>query len=129
MQGELAETRQIVAALQSGGAVFVSLNPTDAAGAGETARVLLDPSAGKWYLFTENLPDLPEDRTYQFWLVDADTAPASAGLFTVGPDGRGLLSGEIPANLSDFEAAAITPEPAGGSDAPTGEIRLLADLK
>ncbi len=129
MREELTETQQIVAALQSGGAVFVSLGPTDAAGVDETARVLLDPEAGKWYLFTENLPNLPDDQAYQFWLVDADTAPASAGLFTVGPDGRGLLSGAIPANLADFEAAAITPEPAGGSPAPTGEIRLLAELK
>ena len=129
MTDELAETRQIVAALQSGGAAFVSLGPTDAADADEAARVLLDTEGGRWYLFTANLPDLPPEQEYQFWLVDADTAPASAGLFRVGPDGRGLLSGEIPANLADFEAAAITPEPAGGSDAPTGDIRLLAELK
>ncbi len=127
LRGELELSELVVAALQGQDAVFISLSNTPDAEADESARILLDPSANRWYLFTVGLPPLPADRIYQFWFIK-DGTPVPVNTFAVNDEGRGLLYGEIPTDIGDYQLAGITAEPAGGSPAPTTPVRILGSL-
>jgi anti-sigma-K factor RskA len=74
-------------------------------------------------LFLVNVPQLSADRTYQLWAVGPDGTPVSAGTFSPEADGsaRLLVGGDLGGTLTGM---AITVEPAGGSQTPTGEIIL-----
>jgi len=72
-------------------------------------------------LFVVNLSQLSDDRTYQLWMVNEEGTPVSAGTFRPQADSsaRLLVQGGLGAALTGM---AITVEPAGGSETPTGEI-------
>jgi len=74
-------------------------------------------------LFLLKLPQLSEDRTYQLWVLGAGGTPVSGGTFRPQTDGsaRLLVRGDLGGALTGM---AITVEPAGGSEIPTGEIVL-----
>jgi hypothetical protein len=74
-------------------------------------------------LFLLKLPQLSEDRTYQLWVLREDGTPVSGGTFRPQTDGsaRLLVQGDLGGALTGM---AITVEPAGGSEIPTGEIVL-----
>jgi anti-sigma factor RsiW len=65
----------------------------------------------------EGLEDIPEERTFQLWLLEGET-PVSAGTFEV-EDGRAVL--ETTRSLEGFSGAAVTIEPEGGSLRPTSD--------
>jgi len=71
-----------------------------------------------------NLPPLPSGRIYQLWFVAAP-APVSAGLLT--PDATGSLTTTLttPPDVPNPTALAVTIEPAGGVQAPTGAMYLV----
>lgn len=118
----------VVAAMQAEQPLIIALAATENAGDGEAARILLDVPGKRWYLFTTGLPALEEGREYQLWFVDGQT-PVGVDTFTVEAGGKGLLYGAIPENVGDYELAAITDEPAGGSPQPTTPIRVAGSLK
>jgi len=74
-------------------------------------------------LFVVNLSQISEDNTYQLWVLKQDGTPVSAGIFRPQADGsaRLLVQGILGSTLTGM---AITVEPAGGSETPTGEIVL-----
>ena len=72
-----------------------------------------------------NLPQLPQGRVYQLWVVTAQPAPISAGLMK--PDDQGSVTAmfSTPPNLPPPVAMAVTIEPEGGVPAPTGDKYLV----
>jgi anti-sigma-K factor RskA len=64
----------------------------------------------------------PQDRTYEAWVIEGDT-PRPAGLFRGGctdvPLSRPVESGNT---------VAVTLEPAGGVDRPTGDVLMSANV-
>lgn len=78
-------------------------------------------------LSAHELPVLDPEMVYQLWLVRGDYR-VSAGLFTVneGGDGQFLFYAEEP--IGSFEAIGITPEPMGGSEAPTSPPVVVGQL-
>ena len=64
------------------------------------------------------LPDLPEDRTYQLWMIDEDGAH-DMGVLT-DADGTALLSGPMPSSAQ----IGLSVEPAGGSPEPTDVVAV-----
>jgi anti-sigma-K factor RskA len=64
----------------------------------------------------------PSGRTYQLWLID-EGEPVSAGTFDV--DG-GVAVLRTSRSLGDFDGAAVSVEPEGGSDAPTTEPFMVS---
>ena len=88
-----------------------------------SAQVLWSRSQGV-AVTTSGLPAPPAGKIYQLWLLTPNRA-TSAGLLAIDGTGRGSAVFESPAALPrPIVRAAITLEPAGGSETPTGELAL-----
>src|SRR6266498_260950 len=90
-------------------------------GSNLSGSVLLDREQNTVALVMWHLPTLPQDQTYQIWLIEPNGHRVSAGLFrsqevtsyTTEP----VFSKQA---LSNFAGIGVTVEPAAGSDQPTG---------
>lgn len=91
--------------------------------------LLLDKERNIVALIVWNMPQLDETKTYQIWLIDPQEDRVSAGIFR--PEGDRAYTTQIvfpEQSLSNFIGIGVTIEPAGGSDAPTGERVLRVDF-
>jgi len=91
--------------------------------------ILLDRDRNIVALIVWNMPELPENETYQVWLIDSQDHRTSAGLFQA--DSGQSYTTEIvfpKQDLSGFTGVGVTVEPSGGSDQPTGERILKVDF-
>jgi anti-sigma-K factor RskA len=89
------------------------------------ARATYLPERGALILLATNLKPLPQDKTYELWVIPANgTAPVPAGLFR--PDARGTATLVLPQLAPGISAKAfgVTVEKASGSDSPTAPIIL-----
>lgn len=77
-----------------------------------------------WYLSLEGLDPAPQGRVYQLWFITPD-GPVSGGTFT-NEQGRReeLYSSQMPDGTN---AVAVTLEPEGGMEQPTGPRLLWGD--
>ncbi|MCH8569885.1 anti-sigma factor [Nesterenkonia sp. AY15] len=74
------------------------------------------------HLTPHDMPELPADQTMQLWLIDEE-----------GPHSAGLMTGTSTELLTDLAMDedmifGVTVEPAGGSEEPTSDPVVLADL-
>jgi anti-sigma-K factor RskA len=79
-------------------------------------------------LVAENLPAPPAGRVYEVWVLPegAKTPKPTDALFV--PRGDGSAEAAIPGDASDLAKVMVTDEPRGGSDTPTGELLMAADI-
>lgn len=75
-------------------------------------------------LVATDLPELPEGKTYEMWTID-EGQPESCGVFEAS---EGPAIETIGQPISEAEQFAITVEPEGGSEQPTTEPIIVADL-
>lgn len=92
------------------------------------ARIFWDRQRGVWQLFASNLAPAGAGKTYELWFITADQRKVRAGIFDVDAEGESALEVRVPADLGTIALAAVTDEPAGGTDQPTGSIHLLGKL-
>lgn len=94
---------------------------------GEMARVVAAPSRGEAVFLARGMPALPDEETYQLWLIDHEEDPTSAGLFEMDQRERSMrvLTGD----LAGAAAVAVTVEPAGGSTEPTSDPIMVMELE
>jgi len=117
---ELAATVELVTSPETRRIALAGLGSA----AGATATALVDPRRGAAHFSARGLPAPPAGRTYQLWVITAETGPVSAGVFEVDERGRGELEvAEAPAP-ERVVTWAVTVEPAGGVLQPTGEMVL-----
>ncbi len=76
-------------------------------------------------LVAENMPPVPEGKTYQIWVIKADT-PQPSGLFE--PKGDSIAA-VVEKPVEGADAVAVTVEPEGGSKKPTTEPMLVGKVK
>jgi anti-sigma-K factor RskA len=76
---------------------------------------------GKATIHVSGLPEAPNGKTYEAWIIPAKGAPRPAGLFSDG-NATVRLQGTVPHNA----VVAVTRERAGGVDAPTMSPLLSA---
>jgi anti-sigma-K factor RskA len=96
------------------GARVVALAPT-----GELTGVrgsLVVPQNGDAPYLILDLPDAPAGKTWEAWVIRGQTAVA-AGI----TDGRGLTTLMLRASFAAGDTIAVTAEPAGGRDQPSGK--------
>lgn len=94
-------------------------------GAEGPARFVFSASLDRGVLVGEGMRGVNENQTYELWLIH-DGKPVPAGLFRPGDDGTAVAQAAAPVRGADL--VAVTIEPAGGSDAPTGSILASAEL-
>lgn len=79
-------------------------------------------------LQASNLPAVSQGREYQLWVLTADN-PISAGVFAVNEETNNFfqfdLSGDTFQSANGF---AVTMEPEGGSQQPTGDMYLMGNI-
>ena len=91
--------------------------------------VILSNEQNQAVLIVRNLPLPGENQIYQIWLVKPDGGRVSAGLFR--PESRGSYTTQpisATGSFSDYLGIGVTVEPAGGSEAPTGERLFKVDF-
>lgn len=82
------------------------------------ATVLWSEQTPTALLLADQLPELAPDRAYQLWVIQGEQ-PVGVGVFSVDAHGVGVLVFNSDVPMTEFNAVAITEEPAGGSEQPT----------
>jgi type II secretory pathway pseudopilin PulG len=88
-----------------------------------------DPDLKVAVLYAWGLDPLPDDETYQAWLIDGNGGRSSAGIFQASEGNRFtvfIVNASSP--IGDFSSFGVTIEPPGGSSGPTGPRVLSADF-
>jgi anti-sigma-K factor RskA len=88
---------------------------------GSRSRVVLAPN-GEAVMVVRGLPAAPKGKTYEAWVI-GEEGPLRAGLFEGGDTEILLLDERVPGGAK----VAVTLEPDGGSDQPTGKILIGSD--
>jgi anti-sigma-K factor RskA len=94
----------------------------------DRAGAALEVEGDKATLVAQDLPAPPEGRVYEVWLMPkgSDTPEPTDVLFTPRSDGSAVAA--IPGTLDDVQQVLVSDEPRGGSDSPTGEILMAAEI-
>ena len=125
LQGEVRDLQGRVQSLQSQpqGPQMIALG---GAGTEQGARAEVVTLEGdRAVLVAENMPPVPEGKTYQIWVIKGDT-PKPSGLF----DPRGESVAAVVENpVEGADAVAVTIEPEGGSKKPTTDPMLVGKVK
>ena len=128
LETQLSGQRARLAALSSPSVRVVNL-----AGQGENAgasgRVFWDQAKRRWFFYAQNLPSVASDKSYQLWFVPVTGNPVSATVFNTDANGGAEIEIDVPANVTEIKAAAVTTEPAGGLPQPSGAFALLGALE
>lgn len=123
----LSEAQVAVARLDSMAAAISGPNVEVATLTGDadpTLRLVWNRDRNLLLVAAQNLPPLPQGRTYQLWGIRGTEAPVSLGTFDSGSEGEALVT--LPASAAGaYEVSAITEEPAGGSPQPTTQPFLV----
>jgi hypothetical protein len=125
---QIAEARQLAQRAETVSAVLtapdlIRFNLTSTLADGSSAQVLWSRSRGV-VLSGSRLPGPGPEKTYQLWLV-TNGPSVSAGVFAPDSTGRATLVVDPPPKVSGpVMGAAITIEPEGGQQAPTGQTLL-----
>ena len=114
----------VVIAVSSGGSSGRVIN---AQVSGITGTAQLRLSHGQAELSVRHMPPPPAGHVYEVWLKapKANPVPASV-LFSVGANGSADVG--LPQNLHGISQVMVTPEPSGGSAAPTHSPVIVAQL-
>jgi hypothetical protein len=92
---------------------------------GASAELQVEGDSGK--LVARNLPAPPQGRVYEVWLMpEGSDIPRPTNVLFV-PRGDGSAEAAIP-SVDGFRQVLVTDEPRGGSDEPSGELLMSAEL-
>lgn len=94
----------------------------------DRAGAQLEVEGDKATLVAQDLPAPPEGRVYEVWVMPegSQTPEPTDVLFTPRSDGSAVAA--IPGSAGDIQQVLVTDEPFGGSDEPTGELLMAAEL-
>lgn len=77
-------------------------------------------------LIAHNLPQVPEGKAYELWLLPANGAPPmAAGTFRPSANGQAVMTHTEMAATPEAKGFAITVEAAQGSDKPTSPVIMV----
>jgi anti-sigma-K factor RskA len=127
LDGELRAATDTLHVLRSPAVQVVTLGG-GAPQPGARGRIFWDRSRHEWLFFATELRPVAPGRTYELWLIDDRDRKIPAGTFDVDARGEGQLRVSLPADAGTIVAAAVTDEPAGGVDVPTGSIHLVGSI-
>jgi anti-sigma-K factor RskA len=120
-QEQLARQSEAIEILTAPGARMTELAGTKMM-PGAQAMLAYDKN-GRAILMAKGLPAAPAGMAYQLWFI-AGGQPMPGKVFTTDASGAGTLRDQIPAQARNAAVFAITLEPKGGVQSPTGQIYL-----
>jgi anti-sigma-K factor RskA len=127
-QKALAENTKLLNVLSSPGAHLFPMKGSEAA-ADSTAYALIVESS-KMVFVASNLPKPPDGKQYQLWVLRRqDPKMVSAGVFSPDDKNGAVMDFDTSSVLSDIADVEVTEEPAGGSEAPTGNKLMGAAIE
>jgi anti-sigma-K factor RskA len=93
----------------------------------DRAGAQLEVEGDQATLVAQDLPAPPEGRVYEVWLMPegSDTPEPTSVLFTPRSDGSAVAA--IP-SVDGVRQVLVSDEPTGGSDEPTGDILMAAEI-
>jgi anti-sigma-K factor RskA len=114
-----------VVELASGGSSGVRVISAHVTAADASAQLRV--AGGRAELVVRHFPAPPAGHIYEVWLQRGHSAPSpTKTLFSVTSSGAGNIG--LPNSLNGVSAVLVTPEPAGGSLAPTHTPVIVAQL-
>lgn len=121
LEAELAGAQEIMDVVSQPDMRVVELDSP----AGTQARLLHGAGGDRAALVLDGLEDVSDDQAYQLWVMHGET-PSPDRVFRPNEDGRAIVS--VDNDVENADAVAVTVEPRGGSQQPTGEILMLGEL-
>jgi anti-sigma-K factor RskA len=118
---EVARMRQVIELLNDPQTKAVTFAP------GPRGRVLVNKDRGV-LLIANNLPALPEGKTFELWVIPKGGAPKPAGLFKADPTGSAVHVASGTVDVAMLGAVAVSVEPEAGSQAPTTTPIIVAPV-
>jgi anti-sigma-K factor RskA len=92
------------------------------------ATVALSLSNRTAFMQVAGLPPAPEGKVYEAWWIGRHAGPIRAGLFEAPAEGIAKVALILPPEGEEVVASAVTLEPTGGTEKPTGAMYLKGDL-
>ncbi|MCI0329632.1 MAG: anti-sigma factor [candidate division Zixibacteria bacterium] len=126
LRQRLSEAEDVSSLLRSPGMQFVDLKGVDP-NPQAFGKVVLDRQRGKAVVYMYRLPQTPQGKQYQLWVM-REGKPTSAGVFTVAPDGSAALKLDRLPGTDGLPSFLVTIEPEGGEAAPTGMMYLTGPV-
>jgi anti-sigma-K factor RskA len=99
-----------------------------AASPSANGTVALNHSQGTAMREVNGLPPTPDDKQYEVWWIGEKQGPLRAGIFEPLSHGATIVSLDLPPPGEVVLASAITLEPHGGVDKPSGAMYLKGDF-
>jgi anti-sigma-K factor RskA len=127
LQARVAQTTDLTLASLGPDARVVRLAGLPAAPSAN-GTVALSNSQGTAMLEVNGLPPTPDDKEYEVWWIGEKQGPLRAGLFEPSSNGATIVSLDLPPPGEVVLASAITLEPVGGVEKPTGAMYLKGDF-
>jgi anti-sigma-K factor RskA len=118
---EVARMRQVIDLLNDPQTKAVTFAP------GPRGRVLVNKDRGV-LLIVNNLPSLPEGKTFELWVIPKGGAPRAAGLFKADAGGSAVHVASGTIDVATLGAVAVSVEPEAGSQAPTTTPIIVAPV-
>jgi anti-sigma-K factor RskA len=127
LQTKIAQTADLTLASLGPDARIVHLAGLPAAPSA-AGTVALNRTAGSAMLQVIGLPPAPDDKVYEAWWIGEKQGPLKAGLFEPSSEGATIVSLNLPPAGEVVLASAVTLEPRGGVEKPTGAMYLKGDF-
>ncbi len=99
-------------------------SPTQPAASG---HILWDENSNRWLMVANGLKAPAPGKTYELWIITDQPEPVRAGTFDVNAKGESTLLVNLPAG-AHITKAAVTDEPAGGVNKPTGQMQFIGEV-
>jgi anti-sigma-K factor RskA len=123
LHDQVAITGQLTQAVLAPDARMIRLAPLTPA-PNAAGLVAVTPSRNHAVLQVAGLPTPPPGKEYELWWIGSKSGPVKAALFAPGTNGEATVASTLPPIGEQLLASAITLEPAGGVDKPTGAMYL-----
>jgi len=127
LQARVVQTTDLTLASLGPDARVVRLSGLPAAPSA-TGTVELSHTQGSAMLEVNGLPPTPDNKEYEVWWIGEKQGPLRAGLFEPSSNGATIVSLDLPPPGEVVLASAITLEPRGGVEKPSGTMYLKGDF-
>jgi anti-sigma-K factor RskA len=127
LEAKVAQSTDLTLASLGPDARVVHLEPLPAAPSA-AGTVALNRAAGTAMIQVSGLPPTPDDKEYEVWWIGEKQRPLRAGLLDPANHGATIVSLDLPPPGEVVLASAITLEPRGGVEKPSGAMYLKGDF-